>query len=76
MIIDWERWHDLLTIRDHRAMTETEKREYDEMLAVVVVLDAEDAAVSEAAMDKLEQKHDRIIASIDRLTDKLREGTK
>jgi hypothetical protein len=42
---DWERWHELLDIRDTRGFTATEADEYAEFLPIVAELDAEDEAL-------------------------------
>ena len=50
---DWERWHDLLDIRDGRGFTDAEQAEYVEFLPIVAKLDAEAARVGDAAIRKL-----------------------
>jgi hypothetical protein len=64
---DWDRWHDLLTIRDHRAFTQDEQAEYDRLAQIVARVDAEAAAIGNAAIDALAKKHERVLASIERL---------
>ena len=65
---DWERWHELLSIRDSRGMNPSEQREYEEFEAIVAEQDAQEEARSNAALDLLEEKHALVISSIERLT--------
>ena len=52
---DWDRWHDLLDIRDGRGFTDAEQAEYVGFLPIVAKLDAEEARVGEASFKKLSQ---------------------
>lgn len=70
--VDWDRWHDLLDILDRRALTPDEQAEYDEFGQVVAKLDAEEAAVARPAVEALVQGHERVLASIERLTKAVR----
>lgn len=65
---DWERWHELLSIRDSRGMNPSEQREYEGFEAIVAEQDAQEEARSNAALDLLEEKHALVISSIERLT--------
>lgn len=69
---DWDRWHDLLDIRDREGLTPDEQVEYDRFAKVVAKLDAEDAAVSAPAVEALVKKHERVLASIEQLTKAVR----
>lgn len=44
--VDWNRWHDLLDIRDGRGLSSEEQVEYDALVKVVEVLDAKEAEVA------------------------------
>lgn len=66
--IDWDRWHELLSIRDSRPMNPSEQREYEGFEAIVAEQDAQEEARSNAALDLLEEKHALVISSIERLT--------
>ena len=70
--IDWDRWHDLLDIRNQRPLTSDERAEYDEFAQIVANLDAEEAAVARPAVEALVQGHERVLASIERLTEAVR----
>ena len=72
--VDWDRWHDLLDIREQRALTQQEQAEYDRMAETVARLDAEEAATSNAAVDSLVKRHERVLASIERLTEAVRQA--
>lgn len=65
---DWERWHELLSIRDSRPMNPAEQREYEGFETIVAEQDAQEEARSNAALDLLEEKHALVISSIERLT--------
>lgn len=66
--VDWDRWHELLSIRDSRPMNPSEQREYEGFEAIVAEQDAQEEARSNAALDLLEEKHALVISSIERLT--------
>lgn len=70
--VDWDRWHELLSIRDSRPMNPSEHREYERFETIVAELDAQDEARSNAALGLLEKKHARVISSIERLTEAVR----
>lgn len=70
--VDWDRWHDLLDIRDREGFTPDEQVEYDRFAQIVAKLDAEDAAVSAPAVEALVKKHERVLASIEQLTKAVR----
>lgn len=60
---DWDRWHELLAIRDGPGLTEAERAEYLEFLLLVARADAEEARVGNAAVKRLVARHwDRIRA--------------
>jgi hypothetical protein len=65
---NWDRWHELRDIRYHRRFTDAEQAEYNRFLPIVAKLDAEAAAVSNAAVSKLVARHERALASVERLT--------
>ncbi len=66
--VDWDRWHELRDIRDERGLTPSEETEYQRFARIVARLDAEAARDADGALDGLVKKHERIIASIRRLT--------
>lgn len=66
--VDWDRWHDLLDIRAQRALTTSEEQEYEEYARIAAQLDAEEGRAADAALDNLVKEHERVIASIRRLT--------
>ena len=69
---DWDRWHDLLDIRDRGAFTPEEQAEYDHYAELVAKLDAEDGAVSDIAVEALVKKHEHAQDSIRCLTEAVR----
>lgn len=73
---DWDRWHDLLDIRARRGLTPDEEAEYQKFLVVVDGLDAEEAVIAEAYLAGCVEKHMRIIASIERLTEAVKKAAK
>lgn len=66
--IDWQRWHDLLDIRDKRKLTPDEEVEYGRMARVVSELDAEEEVAAAESLGSLLQTHEQVLASIERLT--------
>ena len=65
----WARWHDLRDIREKRDLTESEQVEYDGYMVIVKDLDAEEEALLTQIVDRLAEKHERVLASIRRLTE-------
>lgn len=65
---DWDRWHELLDIRAERTLTTSEEQEYEEYARIAAQLDAEEGRAADAALDNLVKEHERVIASIRRLT--------
>ena len=72
MTIDWDRWHDLLDIRDRDGFTPDEQVEYDRFAQIVAKLDAEDAAIAAPGVAELVEAHERVLASIEELTKAVR----
>lgn len=70
--VDWDRWHELRDIMDKRVLTSSELAEYQRFARIVTRLDIEAARVSDAAMERLVEGHQRVIASIRRATRDLR----
>lgn len=70
--VDWDRWHDLRDIVDKRALTVTEQLEYQRFARIVALLDAEAARAADVALGGLVNEHERVIASIRRLTTAVR----
>lgn len=66
--LNWDRWHALLDIRAQRALTTSEEQEYEEYARIAAQLDAEEGRAADAALDNLVKEHERVIASIRRLT--------
>lgn len=69
---DWERWHDLLDIRDRRGFTADEELEYHRFKNIVEKMDAEEAARVAPIIEALAQRHERVLASIRELTNAVR----
>lgn len=67
--IDWDRWHELRDIREERALTRDEETEYEWFARIVSRLDAEEEAIAARAVEALVKKHERVIASLERLTE-------
>jgi len=67
--IDWERWHELRDIREERALTRDEETEYEWFARIVSRLDAEEETIAARAVEALVKKHERVIASLERLTE-------
>jgi len=68
LVVDWDRWHELLDLRDSRALTAEEQLEYAQIAEVVSRLDEEEAQLGGGAVDALVRKHERVLDSIERLT--------
>ncbi len=66
--VDWDRWHELRDIRDKRGLTPSEEPEYQRFARIVARLDAEAARAADVALGGLVKEHERVIASIRRLT--------
>ena len=49
---DWDRWHELLGIRDGRGFTFTEYGEYKRFLPIVAELDAVEVLIANMAIRK------------------------
>ena len=73
---NWNRWHDLLDIQDRRTFTLCEQAEYDRFIPIVERLDDEEAALAKPGIDALVSKHERIQASIVRLTRAVQKNTR
>ena len=73
---DWERWHQLLDLREERQLTPDEEIEYQEFSRIVVDLDARETSKSNRAARRLMKQHERVLAAIRKLTSTLREATK
>jgi GrpB-like predicted nucleotidyltransferase (UPF0157 family) len=67
-VTDWDRWHELLDIRDKRRLTPGEEAEYQRFARITAQLDAEEGRAADAALDNLVKEHERVIASIQRAT--------
>ena len=67
--IDWNRWHELLDHIEKDGLSPEESIEYEQMEKVVQALDESEARVAGRALDQLEKQHDRVLASIRRVTD-------
>ena len=67
--IDWDRWHELLEKDESGNLLPEETMEYEQMEKVVQALDEGEARVEGRALDQLEKQHDRVLASIRRVTD-------
>ena len=63
MEVDWDRWHELLDIRDGPGLSPTEQVEYDRILEVVVPLDEEEARLARASLKRLKRKHEAALRS-------------
>lgn len=72
--INWDRWHDLLDIKDERELTPTEAVEYLQFAKSAKQLDAVHGMAADAALDGLAKGHERVIDSIRRLTAAVRAG--
>lgn len=66
-VVDWDRWHELLDVRAQRALTPSERQEYEEYDRIVARLDGEGGLASDAALDNLVKEHERAIETIRRL---------
>ncbi len=53
---NWDRWHELLTIRDMRGLNQSEQAEYDEFKVIVDKEDAEEERISREHIEKLQGK--------------------
>lgn len=69
--VDWNRWHELLDIRDKRGLTPDEEAEHQRFAHIAAQLDAEEGKAADAALDKLVKEHERRLASLERLTQAL-----
>lgn len=67
-VVDWDRWHELLDVRDKRELTPNEGLEYRRFANLAKRLDAEAAQAADVALDGLVKEHERVIDSIRRLT--------
>lgn len=67
--VDWDRWHELLDKAESGILLPDEAIEYEKLEKVVQVLDAKEARVAAEGLDQLENQHDRVLASIRRVTD-------
>lgn len=72
----WDRWHELLELRAQRQLTLHEKAEYDQLAGIVAGLDAEEEAIAAPAVERLAGQHERVLASIDRLTEAVEAATR
>lgn len=70
--VDWDRWHELLDIRDERVLTPAEQEEYERIARIVAQLDEEEARIAAVTLDRLRKQHDSVLDSIRALTDKLK----
>lgn len=66
--VDWDRWHWLLDLRAQRALSASEKQEYEEYVRLARELDVKEGRTADAALGNLVKEHERVIASIRRLT--------
>lgn len=66
--VDWDRWHELLDIRDKRPLRTSELEEYAKYGRIVRERDIVEGKAADAALGKLAKEHERILASIRRLT--------
>jgi len=73
-VVDWHRWHELLRLRVQRALTADEVDEYDRFSRVVARLDEEEAALARPAMEALVSRHERVLWTLQRLIDAVREA--
>jgi hypothetical protein len=55
--VDWSRLHDLLDIKAEREFDAMEQADYDTIKRIVDQLDAEEARIGNAAVDRLTDKH-------------------
>ncbi len=72
---DWERWHQLLDLREERQLTPDEEIEYQEFSRIVADLDAREASKSRRATRRLLKRHETVLGSIRKLTSTLRKAT-
>ena len=66
--IDWNRWHELLDRHEEGGLSPAESIEFEKMAKAVEALDAKEARIAGRALDHLEKRHDRVLASIRRAT--------
>lgn len=66
---DWKRWHELLDRIEKGSLSPEELIEYERMAKVAHALDVKEARITGRALDRLEKRHDRVLASIRRATD-------
>lgn len=71
--VDWDRWHDLLDIRDGRGFSSSEQVEFEALRARVTELDAEERTRGKEAVASLVSDHERVIESIKELTEAIRD---
>lgn len=74
--IDWDRWHELLEKSETGKLPPEETIEYEKMVDLVHALDTWEARIAEDEVKKLNKRHDRVLASIRRLTDALTAATR
>lgn len=70
---DWDRWHELLDIRDNRGLNAEEQTEYDRLAIIAARLDQQEELATAYAVSSLEDRHQQVIASIERLVEAVRE---
>lgn len=69
--LDWNRWQELLDIIAERSLTTDEQLEYDAFIPTVQQGDDEELMHSRIAMNALNERHNRVLESIQKLTDAL-----
>lgn len=65
---NWDRYHDLLDIMTTRGLSSDERLKYERFLPIIAKLDAEEGEAGNVALDDLVKGHERVVASIARLT--------
>lgn len=67
--LNWERWHELLDKGAIAPLRGVEAAEFEKMPCIVDELDASSARVGARSMDRLVERHERVLASIQELID-------
>lgn len=70
--IDWNRYHQLLSIQLQRKFNESEGREYAFYVPIVEELDRQELEEGKPALDRLDRLHGERLAKIDALIEKLK----
>ena len=74
-LVDWDRWHELLDIRDTRGLNEEESLEYATYQAIVDKLDRAEERSSLPGFEDRSRNQKEVLALIERLTEVIRSSS-